>query len=585
MKVLLLCTLILLPFVSHAQDMVMEYDKLSGVIKYYKVVHEKDTMILRPVKQPSLKKGNVLELRLKNINEYVYHAKTVSRYERDTLRASSFGSTFTTFMSASTGFLDELDLGGFDLGGIMGMLNGGIKGAGGESISISQGVSDQLLANAYAMNRIRNDLDLADEEIARLNEIRTELLKLKLSRNIPLSEIRSKKDSLLEHVLNDDPELLTPSYVRHLQRRVLQDLDTARTLAQDKERLLASIAPGIPLGAVRRGQFQLKEIDQRVNSIDLDMTLTEIRSLEQDIERARFQFHEQIVIDDADATDLLVDVTIFDQTRTADPIIEEPPGKVITYHPDRFMDPDGNIVSGPCEGCEPLKSSEGYVSTVQQENTEQGRSGTGRSTTERPYGIWRYWDTEGRLIEERNLGTSDDSPQYRLASNGLTPHLDERKTIRLNLNRGILFTTSVGISVSSLFEAPATYTTIDAPGSPGRTIILEDRSANVSPVISTFFHFHFDGPDLVQLGGHVGLGASLSDKTDLHMFLGPSILIGHRQKLALNMGLAATRTDRLRSSLTAGQPVDNDLLSEREVTIRQNALGWFAGLSFIMGMK
>jgi len=585
LRTLLLFPVLLFTAALFGQDYRIEYDKLSGKLSYYKLKSGKEAIEPKKVTHPKLRNGDVVELRLRNLNEFVYQTRVVARFEKDTtLHTSTFGNAFGTFLGASSGFLGDLDLGGFDLGGAWDMVQGIFQAGGSAESSDTQRA---LSENAERTDSIRVDLQSIERDIEQLHRTRQYIQALMLSKDKPLAEIREKKKRLLDELQKQVPSALSPEYARTLQRRAQLDVSALRSVSNSNNALLASVNSVDTRIRLMRGfqqnQVQLQSIEAQLSATDLPKLVKEINDASSNIDKARFEHTEQVMIEEETARMLIMDLSIFDaiEAPTTPPIEASIAGKVITYHPGLFVDPEGAIGQESCEGCTPLKRSEGQVFNPSiAPDDEEGMM-------ESAYGRWRFWDEKGRLIEERHM-PNDRVPAELMEAASVPPSmkLDEKRIIKLPVRQGVLFGSSAGFSMSALFDEASEYTKVNSIATGDSTVILADALGSFSPVVSTFFHFHLDGPALVKIGGQVGLGVSLADKTSLHLFAGPSVIIGRKQRMAVNMGLSATQVKRLRSSLSVGVPISNDTLAAiDDIVVPEYSFGWFAGLSFMIGMK
>ncbi|MCO6476681.1 MAG: hypothetical protein J5I94_08665 [Phaeodactylibacter sp.] len=150
----------------------------------------------------------------------------------------------------------------------------------------------------------------------------------------------------------------------------------------------------------------------------------------------------------------------------------------------------------------------------------------------------------------------------------------ELSTLEVPVYGGFKVNASIGVSFGSFFEQPQGYFLRDG------VIVSEDKDSYL-PIITSFLHFYPQSAGNVSFGGAFGLGLSLGGDgggQSIHFLLGPSLILGQGERIALSGGLMGGRVDRLGQ----GYQVGDSLVSEAGALPLRSVyeLGFFVGLSF-----
>lgn len=575
---------LILPSLLDAQEIRVEYDKLSGAVTYSKCVQKRGRTECRTIDRPFLKKGGSVELKVTNINEFVYEAKTSASIDQDTLAMHSFGSSLRQFVGTASSIFGSLSFGGVDLGAMQYGLGGSFNMGGADAGLIPDELKRELLPLQARERDVEEGLDKLLSEVRAVDGTLADLQNLRSSRDKTLAQIRKEKDSLLTSLAAGVPGVMEPGYARRTERNLADQVALARRIVNEQQGLLASLNNEVIIASGRRSAEDLDAMMRGFDGSSFDKRIGSIRSISADLDKATFEYAETIVIDKDDVTGLHVSVEIFDQTEVVDPADADAirPGMMVRYFPDRWIDPQGQLTDTMCTGCRPLKESEGAYHGSPQLMGYGSIAGGDVPGQSGAYGLWKRWDRNGMLVEEYLIDRPDLAGMVNPAAVAGPVHkLDERRAFVIPVHRGLVLGTSVGLSFTTLLEAPKEYQVI--PDSLfGYSILLENARSNVIPVLSSFFHFHWDGPGSVHLGGNLGLGLALAERSSLNVMGGPSLICGRKQTLSVNMGMMATQVDRKLDYLPVGRAFDSNLAANGTTT-KQWDLGLFIGVSVGIG--
>ncbi|MBL7938205.1 MAG: hypothetical protein JNL43_02495 [Flavobacteriales bacterium] len=566
---------------AEAQQVRIEYDKLTGVVRYMKCEQKKDRTECHAIDKPKLKQGDVVELKMANINEFVYRAKTTTHIDQDTVSAN-FGSGFGSFLGSTQSLFGNLNFGAFDISAMQTAM-GGMFNMGGAAPSIPDEVERELLPLRAQQRDVDQGLDRILGEVRAVDATLKTVNDLKMSRDKTLAQIRKERDSLLTSLTANVPGVMEEGYALRTERNLEDHLAAARRLNDSQEGLLANLNSDILIAGPRRRREDLDAVAKSFNGTELDQHIASIRTISEDIDKATFEYIETVTIDKERATSLLMNVEIYDQTELAEPTTADgvQPGKVVRYFNDRWVTPQGFLTDTLCDNCAPLKQAEGYYmgspadpALGTSNNDVWGRSGA--------YGLWKHWDRNGRLVEEHYIDRPDLAGLVQVTPNsGPVPKLETKKVFRMPVDRGLILSTSVGVSLSSLLESPKEYQVV-SDTTFGYSLLLETERSNIIPVVSSFFHFHWDGESDVHVGGNLGIGVALAEQISLSVMGGPSLIFGKKQTLILNMGVNATQVERKLDYLPLDEPFESSL-AYNGTTSKQWSMGLFIGVSFGIG--
>ncbi|MCB0551582.1 MAG: hypothetical protein KDD19_28715 [Phaeodactylibacter sp.] len=157
-----------------------------------------------------------------------------------------------------------------------------------------------------------------------------------------------------------------------------------------------------------------------------------------------------------------------------------------------------------------------------------------------------------------------------------TPSLRSRQlsAVEVPVYGGFKVNASIGVSFGSYFDQPQDYFLRDD------LIVSEDKDKYL-PIITSFLHFYPQSAGNLSVGGTFGLGISIggdSGAQSIHFMLGPSLILGQGQRIALSGGLMGGKIDRLGQ----GYQVGDSLISEAGALPLRSVydVGFFVGLSF-----
>ncbi|MCB9041831.1 MAG: hypothetical protein H6557_34890 [Lewinellaceae bacterium] len=156
------------------------------------------------------------------------------------------------------------------------------------------------------------------------------------------------------------------------------------------------------------------------------------------------------------------------------------------------------------------------------------------------------------------------------------PNLQTRQLSALDIPvyGGFKVNASIGVSFGSFFNQPQGYFLRDS-------VIVSEKRDGYLPIITSFLLFYPQSAGNVSVGGTFGVGLSIggdSGAQSIHFLLGPSLIFGQSERIALSAGLMGGRTDRLGQ----GYQVGDSLISEAGTVPLRSVyeLGFFVGLSF-----
>lgn len=144
-----------------------------------------------------------------------------------------------------------------------------------------------------------------------------------------------------------------------------------------------------------------------------------------------------------------------------------------------------------------------------------------------------------------------------------------KRTIVVQAYGGFKVNASVGMAFGSFFRPSEKYFV--------REGMIESRpEGTFVPALASFLHFYTVGKSNLSWGGSVGVGAQQGQS--LAFFLGPSLLLGKRDRLVVTAGIMGARAQRLDEGYAAGDAFDGD--SGDLPLFQPYEAGVFVGMSF-----
>jgi hypothetical protein len=150
------------------------------------------------------------------------------------------------------------------------------------------------------------------------------------------------------------------------------------------------------------------------------------------------------------------------------------------------------------------------------------------------------------------------------------------KNLKLEVRGGWKINASFGVNFGQLFTPGQTFNVSDG------VIVAEDEGI-FNPTLTSMIHFYPSLGHKVNLAGSFGIGLPVLNDSQgqaISFFLGPSLIFGKGQRIAISGGLQGARTQRLGRGFKVGDTFD---LNNGDIPMRRPyELGFYAGVSFNM---
>ncbi len=132
----------------------------------------------------------------------------------------------------------------------------------------------------------------------------------------------------------------------------------------------------------------------------------------------------------------------------------------------------------------------------------------------------------------------------------------------------------VGLSFGTLSEKTYSYSVLNES-------IVSDELDDFIPFVTSFAHFHKKNSKNFNLGGSFGVGFPIqggASVQSLTFFIGPTLLLGKKQKFLLTAGFMGASVSRLSSGLKVGDYFGS--FSNTLPMVQKYELGYFLGISY-----
>ena len=139
---------------------------------------------------------------------------------------------------------------------------------------------------------------------------------------------------------------------------------------------------------------------------------------------------------------------------------------------------------------------------------------------------------------------------------------------------GYKITGGVGLAFGGFSSPTYQYSVINGT-------IVADEKDDFIPVIASFAHFYKQSLSSVNIGGSFGVGLPILGGNTIQsasFFLGPTILVGQKQRLLITGGVMGAKVERLSSGFKAGDSFDG--FTEILPLTQKYEIGYFVAVSF-----
>ena len=154
---------------------------------------------------------------------------------------------------------------------------------------------------------------------------------------------------------------------------------------------------------------------------------------------------------------------------------------------------------------------------------------------------------------------------------------DHYKTLhqQIPVNGGWKITAGIGLAFGVLQDQSFQYSTLN-----GR--IVSSENDEFTPFITSFAHIYKRSTKSINIGGSFGVGYPLSDGggvSSVAFFLGPTVVIGRRQKFLLSGGVMGAKVNRIGSGLQVGDSFDTSMGNQIPLTSKYE-MGFYLSISY-----
>ena len=546
------------------KSFVIEYDKISENTFYFEKV--KGTDRLKPVKAIFPRKGDNVQLIVKNVNPFIYKVNIeVNEEDNSPITTSGNSELFSL-------------LGNLAVGADLSFVNY-LPGSRGEGSSS---------ANKKKISDIHNQLTLIQGEYLSVSTASKELIKTMKSESMPIDSIKKKSLEIIQSLEDENKIEQSTKQLKLIER----DLISIQP-ANDEEKNLLSVekdflAEFSKYATINKIHLQrLKEVILESKSIittkhTVGYTLSE-----------SYSDYSYSSSDNNVSTDLIFKINIsksnlLDQIQKPKNYEFNKEDYIEYYNVNRWKNENGFISDEFCVKCKPILLATGYIKPEWGNyNVPSNYLDLLNGKVQGAYGEWKIYDDDENIKNSFMLSPpTNSSVQTSINEDEKTTEVLRVKCQESNAPRW-----SSGLFLTNPFSGRSQFSIIESSTSDS-LMILQEKSTSLLPSIGATLSFQPLTSNLVSLTYNLGLSVNTFSNIDENKInLLGGIGLSHRdwKYLSVSAGACLNRTSQLKSMYQANSWYNssssayNKLLYNESIdTITQDVFkfGYYIGFHF-----
>ena len=546
------------------KSFVIEYDKISENTFYFEKV--KGTDRLKPVKAIFPRKGDHVQLIVKNVNPFIYKVNIeVNEEDNSPITTSGNSELFSL-------------LGNLAVGADLSFVNY-LPGSRGEGSSS---------ANKKKISDIHNQLTLIQSEYLSTANASKELIKTMKSESLPVDSIKKKSLEIIQSLEDENKIEQSTKQLKLIER----DLTSIQP-ANDEEKNLLTIEKDF---LDEFSKYSILKNSDLIRLKEVILASKSIVSTKHTVGYTQSENYSDYGYSSSDNnvyTDLIFKINIsknnlLDQIQKPKNYEFNKEDYIEYYNVNRWKNENGFISDEFCDNCKPILLATGYI------KPEWGKYSVPSNyldllngQVQGAYGEWKLYDDDENIINSFMLSPPTNSSQQ--SSN----NEDEKTTevLRIKCQESNTPRWSSGLFLTNPIAGRNQYSIVESL-STDSLMITEENSKSLLPSIGATLSFQPLTSSVVSLTYNLGLSLNTFSNIDENKInLLGGIGLSHRdwKYLSLSAGACLSRTSQLKSIYQANSwyssssSTYNKLLYNESIdTITQDVfkLGYYIGFHF-----
>ena len=514
------------------KNFVIEYDKISENTFYFEKV--KGTDRLKPVKAIFPRKGDHVQLIVKNVNPFIYKVKIEVNEEDKTLYTQTENSQLFSMLGTLAGvnldFLEEL--------------SGRDEGA--------STLNEKLILD------IHSELSQIQGQFNNTHSSYQDLIKILKSEVLVVDSIKKKSLDIIDQIENDLPNENSKNKIKQLKAE-LTKLDA--TNKEEKSIIVAEIAIADQLvnysTLSKDDLYTLKEL-----VLNSKTEISKKHTVGYNDNTLNNEESEKSSLEEDKTTNLVFKIHI-NKVNTLEQISQnendflKDDEYIEYYNIKRWKNKNDSISDNYCHGCQPIRLATGYIKSGYDIPLDYSELLT--SDNSGAYGIWNIYD------KNDSLETSIHLPKFLNNITQRNSEIEETTTdiINVQCQEGNIPKWSSGIFLTNPMAGRSQYAILQSL-TMDSLLITEEKTNSLLPSIGATISFQPLTSNLINISYNMGVSVNTFSNVDENKInvLG-GIGLSHRdwKYISITAGASLCRTSQLRSIYQANLWYDSSSLN------------------------
>jgi hypothetical protein len=580
-KISLLFALLLFAcFLKAQSNYEIVYDKAADNFSYFKTTYKNGIMKKEQFKgkSPKLKAGDVVNVKVKNYNPFLYYIdiQSIEKIEEVNDNSSLFKlvGMATSNLIPFSGILNTLT----ETRGVFQNITRSTNAANNiDEYSIYLDQSKSLLEELSTFNETHESYNII------LNSVMSENFNNETVKNVTISKLkdlykRYKDPNYLLHTLY--PEIKT-----HYNKAGVMDNDIKK-IAWDLEDKMESLMEFIENPS---NKFSKKGIQSLIAEIS-NVKFESMKSFEMNTdiskkinigEDAQGQLAGMIYTIKFYKINDLINVSNANNFEEL---------KYVKYHyPNLYWNKEGKIVNTYCFECTPVLRAEGLIRISAGEEPERYFDNFINDEGQLPsnaVGNWLFYDQNGNVFTEDLAPTvitktakTNSQENLNFDNETLNRAIASNKSVEMPVSGKLSVRWTTGFYTINSFKSRMDYS-MEYNDSQDSFTVVSSKLSNSRLSIGSQIAFDFKGSKVLTPSINFGAALDFWDDRDVHFLLGGGLKFKKFDYLGISAGISLTRNNQLDKEFQVGNSYYNDYNNPvYEIQSKRYFPGWYAGIN------